>query len=172
MERRELSAFGREVVFVTALVLGVGSPFGDDRLGWVLVERLRASGFPARVPEVRFETADRPGALLLAALEGVEEAILVDAVEGGLAPGEIVRLEGTAVEGRAESLFSSHGLGVGPALQLGRALGQLPPRLILYGIQLSTVPFAETVDAPLSVAVADAIDLLLPMIERDLSGFA
>ena len=153
---------------VKLLVLGIGSPFGDDRVGWEVVERLKGEGVAARFPEVRFDTADRPGSLLLTTLEGVDAAILIDAVEAGLAPGEIVRLADEAIDARAETLFSSHGLGVGQALQLGRSLGRLPPRLILFGVQLSVSPLPETAEAPLSKSVTAAIDSLVSQIEESL----
>ena len=153
---------------VKVVVLGIGSPFGDDRVGWEAIERLRGQGVAARFPEVCFETADRPGSVLLAALDGVDAAILIDAVEGGLRPGEIVHLADEAVDAQAENLLSSHGLGVGSALQLGRALGKLPPKLLFYGVQLAAVPVPETADEPLSPAVDDALARLIPRIEESL----
>lgn len=153
---------------MNVVVLGIGSPFGDDRVGWEVIERLKGEGVAAHFPEVRFETADRPGSMLLAALDGVDAAILVDAVEGGLRPGEIVSLADEAVDAEAETLLSSHGLGVGPALRLGRALGKLPPRLLFYGVQLAAAPLPETADPPLSAAVGGAIHRLIPRIEESL----
>ena len=153
---------------VKVVVLGVGSSFGDDRVGWEAIERLKGEGIAARFPEVRFEIADRPGSMLLAVLEGVDAAILIDAVEGGLPPGEVVQLADEAIATRAESLLSSHGLGVGPALQLGRTLGKLPPTLLFYGVQLADTPQPETADAPLSPAMDGALDRLIPRIEESL----
>ena len=154
------------------VVLGIGSPFGDDRVGWEVIGRLREAGVAERFPAVRFEAVDRPGAMLLAELEGVDGAILVDAVEGGLAAGEVVRLVGGEIEARAETLLSSHGLGLGPALQMGRALGQLPDTLILHGVQLSTLPNPESSGRSVSPPLWEAVDRLTLEIEEELQRFS
>ncbi len=50
--------------------------------------------------------------------------------------------------------LSTHGLGLAEAVELARALGQLPPRTIVYAIEAD----AFDAGAPLSPAVAAAID--------------
>lgn len=114
------------------LVLGIGSPFGADRLGWMAVEALAGQGFGSRF-EVDLESCDRPGVTLLEYLRGRRHAILIDALIGGLAPGTIRRL--TLDELRAGSTLSNHGFGVADALALGGVLGELPEKLTVIGIE-------------------------------------
>jgi hydrogenase maturation protease len=109
------------------LVLGVGSPFGADRVGWCAVEALR----PRLGDALVFECCDRPGARLLPLMRGRCCVIIIDALLGAtpgslhvLQAADLVRDAGTAV----------HGFGVADALALAEALGDLPPRLVLIGV--------------------------------------
>ena len=118
-----------------AKVIGIGSPFGADRIGWRLVEALRTGDFP----HVVFEQLDRPGAALLDHLDGVAHGVLIDAMQGGGAVGEVraLCLDEVIAQNR---LLSSHGFGVGQCLALGQALGRLPPRLTIFGVEVGGAP--------------------------------
>ena len=76
------------------VILGVGSPFGDDRAGWVVAEAVRASAwFRSVAPgSVAAECLDRPGANLLTALEGVTHAVLIDAMRKSSQTGQRVEV--------------------------------------------------------------------------------
>ncbi len=110
-------------------IIGCGSADrGDDAAGLMVARRLRELGIPAR---------EIPGdaSALLEVLGGSDEVILVDAVVTGAAAGAV-----TVWEGRPSGLLrsaglSSHGLGLGEALDLARALGRLPRRVRVYGIE-------------------------------------
>ncbi|OBS08830.1 hydrogenase maturation protease [Acidihalobacter prosperus] len=112
-------------------ILGIGSPFGGDRIAWILVERLRRSRF-APAHDVIVETLDRPGPALLERLQCVERAILVDAVAGGCEPAAWYAEDTFA---RFASPLSGHAIGLAETLDLGRALGDLPA-LELLGLRL------------------------------------
>ena len=118
-------------------VVGVGSPHGDDRIGWDLIEALTAAGPPAGVEAVCLRTPLD----LLEHLDGCETLVVVDACRGGGSPGTIVEVDRDllATEGAAGS--SSHGLGLREALALAEALGRLPPRVIVFGVEMG--PAAE-----------------------------
>jgi hydrogenase maturation protease len=112
-------------------VLGIGSPFGDDRLGWEAAERLRGGdgGCVARV-----ESLDRPGAALIEVWRGARRVLLIDAVRSGAPPGTLHRIGIGDMVGIGDAT-SSHALGVAATVALARALGALPPELMLYGIE-------------------------------------
>lgn len=114
-------------------VIGLGSPFGDDAVGWWVIDQLRA-----RLPSgggVEFLALDRPGVGLLNFLQGVEAVILIDAVCGGQPPGTLYRLTPEEAE-RLPAGLSSHGFGLAEALRLARALRARPARLEIHGIEL------------------------------------
>ena len=118
-----------------AVVIGVGSPFGADRLGWDTVSVLEAHGLSAGGEGViRLCRLDRPGSGLLEAVTGADLAVIVDAVRTGAAPGTLHRFpDPTALPAGAP--VSSHGFGLGEALGLGAALGELPPRVVVLGAE-------------------------------------
>ncbi|MEN8176723.1 MAG: hydrogenase maturation protease, partial [Pseudomonadota bacterium] len=116
-------------------VLGIGSPFGADRVGWEVIERLRetAAREPGLFVDVVLESADRPGIGLLEKLRGFERVILVDAVMGAEAPGTLYRVNAEDLL-RTSGPLSSHELGVADALALAATTGDLPRDLVIMGV--------------------------------------
>lgn len=145
-------------------VIGVGSPFGDDRLGWRVIEALEGRIPPSRA---RMRKLDRPGPSVLDELAGRGEAVLVDGAVTGDVPGTIHRYSAEQVLSPATTT-SSHELGLAEALALGKALGILPPRLTLYLVSLDPVETAEP-DAALTPPVEDAARAVADEIQRRLA---
>jgi hydrogenase maturation protease len=116
-------------------MLGIGSPFGDDRAGW-LVGQIVAQSAAAFGMNLDVVTLDRPGVSLLHVLADCSEAIVVDAMVSGAEPGRIHRLDLSALEGMAGGSRSTHGFGLADALRLAAAMEGLPPRLRIYGIEI------------------------------------
>lgn len=114
-------------------VLGVGNQWRrDDAAGLEVARRLdRELPRGVRVLEREGEPTG-----LLDAWQGEREVVLVDAVSSGAKPGTVHRLDAIAAPLPAE-LFraSTHHMSVAEAVELGRALGRLPERLELYGIE-------------------------------------
>jgi hydrogenase maturation protease len=123
---------------VKLLILGVGSPFGQDSLGWQAIDGLIECGLRQRLAphEVLLEKADRPGTLLLEHMRGMDAAILIDALIGGDEPGQVhcLSVEEVAQGGLA---LSGHDLGVAEALALGDALGDLPEKVLVLGVEVT-----------------------------------
>jgi hydrogenase maturation protease len=121
---------------VKVLILGIGSPFGDDSLGWQAIDGLIERGLEQMLTphEVKMEKADRPGALLLERMRGFDCVILIDALLGGYEPGRVRALNIEEIA-QGDSLLSGHGLGVAEALALGEVLGDLPGELHVLGIE-------------------------------------
>ena len=67
-----------------SLIVGLGSPHGDDQLGWVVVDRLRP-GWPAGITVAKVDG----GIGLLASLVGHEAAVVIDAAAPAGRPGTI-----------------------------------------------------------------------------------
>lgn len=146
------------------LVLGIGNADrGDDAAGCVVARRLRGQ-LPADVA-----IGEHDGELtgLLARLAGVREAILVDACSAGSAPGTVRRFDVQAAPLPALQLrTSTHAIGLGDVLELARAMGELPPRCIVYAIEGA----AFATGAPLSAPVAAAVDDVAGRIRTELTG--
>ncbi|MEJ5366775.1 MAG: HyaD/HybD family hydrogenase maturation endopeptidase [Bryobacteraceae bacterium] len=117
------------------LVAGVGNILlGDEGLGVHAVRRLLEEGLPAGTDAVDAGTALGD---LLAELGRYDRLILVDAVRGGGRAGDLYRLEvrSSGDLRRALSPLSLHEFGVADALEQARALGALPPRVVLLGME-------------------------------------
>ena len=148
---------------------GIGSPFHGDQSGLRLVEEMIRDGFSPDIDGnvFDFQVLDRPGWGLLDCLRGPDPVILVDAMVSGSSPGTIRRI---ALPDLPHSLstVSSHSIGVLPVLALGKVLGQLPPCLFLYGVEIA--PFSPsapnilrtTPDKETSLALRRAILMDLP----------
>jgi len=135
-------------------VIGLGSPFGDDRVGWRVIELLQAL-VPA---EVDLVALDRPGAALINWIKGVDHLVLVDALRSGASPGSIVTL--TPSELRTESgRLTSHSLALADTFRLAETLGNLPARIDIYGIELSGLN--DTGLSEVASAAADALTSLI-----------
>jgi hydrogenase maturation protease len=124
-------------------IIGVGSPFAGDRLGLQAVERLRGEAALGAFPlSLEFHSLDRPGSTLLEYFPGTEAVLLVDAMVAAGARTAVQRLarEELILQGSAPS---SHQLGVAESLALAAALGCLPPRLFIYGIEAGAAGAGE-----------------------------
>lgn len=119
-------------------VIGIGSPFGADRLGWQVIEELKQQPLLANNDKVRLFACDRPGTLLLDYLSDVDQALLIDAIEGGTAGN--VRIIDSDQLSEQYTLHSSHQLGVAETIALGSQLNLLPGQLQLIGVETGTDP--------------------------------
>ena len=111
-------------------VVGVGSPHGDDRVGWRLVEDLAESAGPG----VEAVAVAQPLGLL-DHLDGCSALIVVDACRAGRAPGSVVVLTWPEDRPEFEGSGSTHGLDLAMALEMADVLGRLPPSVLLFAVE-------------------------------------
>ncbi len=116
-------------------VIGIGSPFGGDRLGLELVHHLQMDG--GRVEGVDYLVEDRPGLSLIELMQGYRQVILVDAIlsDDGEA-GSVRHLDQQQLTELSQNGISSHVAGVAEAVALGAALDDLPRQLDLVGVEI------------------------------------
>jgi hydrogenase maturation protease len=117
----------------SALIIGVGNEYrGDDAVGLIVARRLKEQS-PDYV-KVLEESGE--GAALMESWKDADTVIIVDAVHSGAKPGILHRFEVHAQPIPTDFFhYSTHAFGVSEAIELARALNQLPPRLIVYGIE-------------------------------------
>jgi hydrogenase maturation protease len=140
----------------------VGNPWrGDDAVGLEVARRLRGL--------VAADVLEREGepTSLIDAWEGAEAVWLVDAVRSGAAPGTVHRLDAAEGELPAE-LFrgSTHHLGLPEAVELARALGRLPDRLVVFGVEAA----GFEAGAELSREVAGAVDRVVEQVRTEVEA--
>lgn len=141
---------GRSALKAAAVCLG--SPFrGDDAVGPIAAERLRRAGVTV------LDCADEP-TRLLGEWQGLDTLVVVDAVCTGAPAGTLHHVD--AGEGPLPGdlrLASTHAVGVGEALELGRALGRAPRRVVLLGVEGAAFGMGDE----MTPAVSSALDGLV-----------
>lgn len=138
-------------------VIGIGSPFGDDRAAWRVIELLHG-----RIPgEVQLLALDRPGVTLINWLPGVRRLVLIDALLASPA-GRILCLNPDQLD--AVWPVSSHALRLAESLRLAETLGCLPRQVELHGVTIE-----ETRSRSLSAPVATAAAELARSLGRELN---
>jgi len=139
----------------------LGSRFrGDDAVGPVVADRLRAAGACV------LDCADEP-TRLLGLWDGLDAVVVVDAVRSGAPAGTVHRLDaGDGPLPRDLGLASTHAMGIADALELGRALGRAPRRVVVLGIEGASFGMGEE----MTPAVAAELDGLVAAVLRELEG--
>lgn len=130
-------------------VIGIGNRLrGDDAVGSVVAERVRGLPGVSRVVGEGdpFDVADLLG--------GGARVVLVDATRGGGEPGQVTVWEPRPAGGaRPRVGGSTHGFGADAAIELARALGPIPERVVVVGVE-----GARFEGVGLSAPVRDAVD--------------
>jgi hydrogenase maturation protease len=137
------------------VVIGVGNPTrGDDAAGIEVAKRVRST--------TAYQQST--GSYQMIDLwDGADEVIVVDAARSGAPPGTIHRIDPTSQplpEGMLAT--STHSVGVASTIEMARALGRLPDRVTVYGIEVSDL----TRGVGLSPAVETAVDLVVEEIDH------
>ncbi|WPL19173.1 Hydrogenase 2 maturation protease [Thiorhodovibrio winogradskyi] len=117
------------------LILGIGNLlWADEGFGVRCIEALSARhAFDARV---RLLDGGTQGIYLVNQLEGVGHLIIFDAIDYDLPPGTLnVMRDGDVPRFLGAKKMSLHQVGFQNVLAMAELLGQLPPKLLLIGVQ-------------------------------------
>ena len=151
-------------------VVGVGNEFRrDDGVGWAVVARLRERATRRSwPPDVVLATCDGDPARLIGLWEGADLAVVVDAAHAHPGtPGRVHRLALRDARLSGPTTTSSHGLGLGEAVELARVLGLLPRELVVYAVEGADGDFGTG----LSLAVAASVDPIADAVEDDIDRY-
>ena len=120
--------------------------------------------------------ADRPGVHvivnagepldLIESWRGVDLAVVIDAMQAGMAPGAYLRIEGAAGEVPASAGVSGHVYPLPHVVELARALGALPGKLLVFAVEGADFGTGEG----LTPEVADAVERLASEILEEVSA--
>ena len=129
-------------------VFAIGSPHGDDRLGWELTRHL-AGWLP---PGVSVFDMSHPMDLIHHT-SGYSALVIVDACYGAGPPGSMHRFEWP--DSRFENLgvTSSHGFGLVQCLELAKNLGQLPTRVVIFAVEVEAVGPNRAMSSSIAAAI-------------------
>jgi hydrogenase maturation protease len=134
----------------------VGNAFrGDDAVGLEVARVLRGT-LPDGV-----ELLEREGepTALIDSWEGAEAAWLVDAVRSGAPAGTVHRLDAREEELPRELFHAStHAFGLAEAVELARALGRLPARTIVFGIEGARFEAGDELSPEVAAAAHEVVE--------------
>jgi hydrogenase maturation protease len=145
------------------LVIGIGNEFRrDDGVGLAVAAEIARR----RLPGVRVMTAVGEPASILEAWTGVPLTVAVDAGMGeGLTPGRIRRwAPGDDTE---QIVVSSHALGLPQTFALGKALGRIPEKLIVFTVDIEDISHGVTLTPAVAAAVPAAVEAILTELQLD-----
>ena len=147
------------------VILGIGNLlWADEGFGVRAVEALHAGWqWPA---EVELVDGGTQGLALLPIVQAASHLLILDAIDAGLAPGELAVFADDAVPAYLTAKkMSLHQTGFAEVLALAELSGQSPGRLVLVGVQpVELEDYGGSLTAPvraqLPLALARALDIL------------
>jgi hydrogenase maturation protease len=145
-----------------AIVIGIGNPDrGDDAVGvrvarWVAAQR----------PDLCVLEFDDPSEAL-DAWAPEDTVVVADAINSGGDPGDIHVVDVLARKLPAGnwSTEGTHALGLAVVVELARALGQLPRRLMVVGVEAAQFDHGTPMSGVVEAAVPAAADAVLTAID-------
>jgi hydrogenase maturation protease len=145
------------------VVIGVGNPLlGDEGLGIAVVKRLKDEKLP-----VEAELVDGGTDSLDALIDSKDSkcVIVVDAIDGGVEPGTLIRLTGDELlKTNSLPLISLHQLGLKESLCLAELSGFDRKKLSVIGMQPASLAPSEE----LSAVVKEKMDELINWIKEEI----
>lgn len=148
------------------LVLGIGNFMcSDDGIGSVIAHDLANE---ISYPNVDVIDGGTIGLGLLYLLADYTDLMIIDSVDIGAKPGEIVRFKLEDLDTLSEGgKISFHQSGVTDLLHNGKLIGTLPERVAIMGIQIKTTDFNPC----LSFELKDCISVLKEQIKEEINNY-
>jgi hydrogenase maturation protease len=146
----------------TTLFVGMGSPHGDDRAGWMVAEAIapRANGLAV----VRHAAAPPD---ILDWLDGVERLAICDACCGIGPVGTWRRWDSPPSDFPSVRAQSSHDLGLPEVLELAARIGSLPGEVFVWGLEIGGTGPAQPASREVAAAVPAIVDDVLRVLVGD-----
>ena len=146
------------------LIIGIGSDYGDDRVGLLIAEVLSE-----QLPT--FDTLRlRSPLAVLDHLGNHKQLHIVDACKAGGQPGTITRYDWPIADGIEIRFNGTHDFGLIATLQLAGGIGLLPPKITIWGIEIADQDFPAGFAQPLSPDVARASEILIDQIVGEITA--
>lgn len=124
----------------SAWLIGVGSPFSNDVLGWQVVDALKDHNITVEGWQVNYAKTNRPASALIEYLEKADMCFILDALENQpMTQTSAVFLTADQLQGLS-SCHSSHALGVAEALVLAEKLGSYTRQPKIIGLPFTCEP--------------------------------
>lgn len=150
------------MIDTTILVIGIGNEYrSDDRVGLDIVRALKKK----KLPGTKLIESGDDSLNLIDTWKDAKFVILVDAVSSAAEPGTIFRYNALTEPIPTQlSFHSTHTLSVAETIELGKMIHQLPPNLILFGIEgkhfSSGIKMSPEVENAIPVVIEELIQVI------------
>jgi len=147
------------------LVLAVGNQLlSDDGVGMVLLDELSRGGWDERV---EFVDGGTQGLALLGELSGRQSLIVLDAIALGAAPGTVHTVRSPSLRQLNPAYSTSaHESTAIELLRFAALLGELPPEIVLVGIEPELLTTGMGLSPAVAAAVPDAVKQARNLLEE------
>ncbi|MEN6348982.1 MAG: HyaD/HybD family hydrogenase maturation endopeptidase [Syntrophomonas sp.] len=150
---------------IKPVVLGLGNLlFQDEGIGIHAIDKLKKNGSLAGKAELI--DGGTAGLMMLGLVENASRLIIVDAIDGNLAPGTIQRLEGAEVSIYASQKLYSHQMGFQEILDMAAERGKLPELIVLFGVQPASMNWSPSLSPVVSAVMPELMKQIIEQVEQ------
>lgn len=135
------------------LIIGIGSPHGDDQVGWWVADKLRATAHDC---DLIVRKAKSP-VDLLDWIDGVDRLMLCDACQGLGEIGASRRWTWPEVALQDVAWSGTHDLSLPAVLALAQRLRRLPDDVVVWAIQGDASPTVDSVSSQIAAAATEVV---------------
>lgn len=143
---------------VASIVIGIGNRYRRDDGSALFVLDALAGRVP---PGTVVLESDGEPARLIKSWADAPIAVVIETVRGGSTPGSVSHITWEKDLAFSSGERNSHGLGVIEAVALGRAVGRMPRKLRLVGIEPEDLGWGEGLSDAVARSVSGAAELVL-----------
>ena len=136
--------------------IGVGSPHGDDQIGWLIADQVQA-----RLADGSVVYNVGSPLEILDHIDGVEWLGICDACRGNGAEGSWQCWTWPDEQIVKPEFAGSHGISLAAALDLAERLGRLPGTVMIWGIEIAACEPGSPVSSPISAAIPQVADAII-----------
>ena len=148
---------------MNTLIVGFGSPHGDDQFGWLVIEQLQTA--LKEREDIHAICCDHSGIDWIHQYQPVSKLLFIDAVKSELKPATQYHLTIKPTELNAfPTTHSSHGIGLREGIVLAAKVVELPPEIEFYGVELAQCDANSTVSSSIVKQVALVTKQLLTIL--------
>lgn len=151
------------------LLIGIGSPYGDDQLGWMIIDEL--SQQTQLCEHLTLYKSKGSGTDWYTLLPGHERLVFFDALISLKPPGSIINIKSNELDQAfAQRRHSTHGISLSESISLADTLGLLTIPVQVFGVSVGTCPSNNQLSDILLCCIPSIVDDLAETIKLSSSA--
>ena len=156
------------------LVVGIGSPHGDDAIGWLMTQGLEQQTLASRSVDIHGRAVFRPLRTPLDLVDLLDKPkgddrptrlVVIDAVVSPMPLGHLHVWVWPQIGWEMRRASGSHDIPLADALAIAERLGRLPPRVEILGINVGEAPTTP------QLGLSHGLRSLLPTIATEVTAW-